>query len=92
MAALLHGVQGLPWTWNEVEYRGTIASAAITREHEGADVVAAAVEQVVAKDEHVAIELLLLHSSEGGPGAAASAAPYLGAFPKLDSLLEQENI
>lgn len=86
-AILLHVVRGLLRPWNEVAHRGIIANAAIIRGHGGVDEVVVEVVQGVVGGEHGVEELRQLRSLKDAPEVAAGVAPFLGAFPKLGSLL-----
>lgn len=84
-------VQGLPRRWNEAARRGTIASAAIIRGRGGVDGVAVVAALGVAGGERGVEALRQLRSSTDALGAAASAAPFLGAFLAPGSSLWQKN-
>lgn len=70
-------------------HRGIIANAAIIRGHGGDEMDEMMVEVVqgVVGGEHGVEELRQLRSLKDAPEVAAGVAPFLGAFPKLDSLL-----
>lgn len=67
---------------------GTIANAATIHGREGVGGVVAGAAQGAAGDERGVEALRPPRSSKGEPEVAANVAPFLDAFPKLGSLLE----